>query len=401
MLKKKVFIALFCFITSILCNAQTPEKEYLVQFGELITIKSSILKETRDIWVYLPPNYHDTYHQPARYPVLYILDGDIHFHSLSGLVQILGAGLNGTYVIPEMIVIAIPNTNRARDLAPTTLVDNDSSTNSYSNKTNKGLNFLKFIRDELIPKVDSSYRTMDYRTFIGQSLGGLTVINALQTIPETFNAYVAIEPSLWWDDKVLLKQIKDYFNGSDLKGKTFFLAQANTLNKKDSVNLHYESIKEMLTILETRNRSNLKWKYKYYGNDNHASVALVGEYDALRFIFEKFHAGLNNIFGPKDLEAHYIRLSEELKTNMAPPERVVQRFGQVAMSSQKYNLAQEYFQMNIQYYPNSASALADMGNLIYTKGLNTKAMEYYRSALSLDSDNEYLIDKIRSLKKEQ
>ena len=36
-----------------------------------------------------------------------------------GLVQILGTGVNGTFVVPEMIVVAIPNTNRTRDMTPT------------------------------------------------------------------------------------------------------------------------------------------------------------------------------------------------------------------------------------------------------------------------------------------
>ena len=55
----------------------------------------------------------------VKYPVLYLLDGDAHFHSVTGLLQILGTGINGTFVLPEMIVVAIPNTNRTRDMTPT------------------------------------------------------------------------------------------------------------------------------------------------------------------------------------------------------------------------------------------------------------------------------------------
>jgi predicted alpha/beta superfamily hydrolase len=51
--------------------------------------------------------------------VLYLLDGDAHFHSVTGLIQFLGTGINGNFVIPEMIVVAISNTDRTRDLTPT------------------------------------------------------------------------------------------------------------------------------------------------------------------------------------------------------------------------------------------------------------------------------------------
>lgn len=73
----------------------------------------------RPYLVYTPPSCNDTTATPQRYPVLYLLDGDAHFHSVTGLIQILGTGVNGTYVVPEMIVVAIPNTDRMRDMTPT------------------------------------------------------------------------------------------------------------------------------------------------------------------------------------------------------------------------------------------------------------------------------------------
>ena len=397
----KGLIILFYYLLPFICSAQSSPKQHLIEFGELVSIDSKILNEVRDIWVYLPPNYHDTFHEPAQYPVLYILDGDIHFHSISGLIQILSAGLNGTYVIPEMIVIAIPNTDRTRDLTPTrSLKGVDGKDAFWYDSSGGGSNFLNFINYEVIPKIDSSYRTSNYRTIIGQSLGGLTVINALCTIPETFNAYVAIEPSLWWDEKDLLHQISDYLNKSDLTGKTLFLAQANTLSKKDSLNVHYESIKEFLTILETRNQSNLNWEYEYYENDGHASVALIAEYDALRFIFEKFYASIGEIFGPKDLQTHYAELSTDLKIHLIPSERVIHRFGVVAMYSHQPELAEEYFRMNIKYYPNSPSVYADMAQLNENNEMKLKAIEYYKLALSLDITNKYLVNKITSIEHE-
>ena len=68
---------------------------------------------------------------------------------------------------------------------------------------------------------------MPYRILVGHSLGGTTAINALYTIPETFNAFVAIDPSLSWDDSALLRQAKDYFRSARLEGKALYLAKDN------------------------------------------------------------------------------------------------------------------------------------------------------------------------------
>src|SRR5687768_9949355 len=104
--------------------AQAPANA--VSIGVRDPVWSATLRENRRYLVYTPPSYSDTTYQPRSYPVLYLLDGDAHFHSVTGLVQILGTGVNGTFVVPEMIVVAIPNTNRSRDMTPTK-VDRDAT----------------------------------------------------------------------------------------------------------------------------------------------------------------------------------------------------------------------------------------------------------------------------------
>src|SRR5262245_8192393 len=89
-----------------------------IKIGEKFSIQSKILNERRSYWLYLPQSYHEKTFAPKRYPVLYLLDGGAHFHSTSGVVQFMGAGINGNIQIPELIVVAIPNTQRTRDLTP-------------------------------------------------------------------------------------------------------------------------------------------------------------------------------------------------------------------------------------------------------------------------------------------
>src|SRR3954471_19240522 len=100
-------------------QAQAPAAARTITIGRIDSVWSPTLKENRNYIVYTPPGYAQSPYLPRAYPVLYLLDGDAHFHSVTGLLQFLGTGINGTYVVPEMIVVAIPNTNRTRDLTPT------------------------------------------------------------------------------------------------------------------------------------------------------------------------------------------------------------------------------------------------------------------------------------------
>ena len=363
----------------------------LITIGKRDSLNSAILKETRNYFVHLPQNYDNAMFSQGRYPVLYLLDGEAHFNSVSGLVEILGSGINGTHVIPDMIVVAIPNTDRTRDLTPThTLLDYQNNQQEFFRSSGGNNNFLHFIKDELIPHIDSSYRTMPYRVFVGHSFGGIAVINALYTIPEAFNAYIVIDPSLWWDHQVLLEKAKTYFQYANLKGKSLYLAQANTLVTGDTnVNTHFESIRSFATLLETRNRSGLRWKYDYYGDDDHGSVPFISEYAGLRFIFNDYHVHFNDIaLHPEKIKEQFSQFSEETGVQFMPPEEVINNMGYNMMNNKQYALAIQYFQMNIEFYPKSANVYDSMGEALMNKGDTKRAIEYYQKSLQLNPSND-------------
>src|SRR5687768_5196026 len=85
--------------------------ESVLKLGRRDSVYSEILGETRHYWIHLPSSYFDKSIQPMKYPVLYLLDGNIHFHAVTGMTEILSTGVNGTHVIPEMIIVAILNTD--------------------------------------------------------------------------------------------------------------------------------------------------------------------------------------------------------------------------------------------------------------------------------------------------
>ena len=133
------------------------QNENKVVIGKIDSVYSKILSEQRKIWVYTPDMTSGIRGQ--RWPVLYLLDGDAHFPSVAGMIQQMSQA-NGNSVYPEMIVVAIPNTDRTRDLTPTHIVSDPPMMDSnFSKNTGGGENFVAFIEKELMPHIDSAYPT--------------------------------------------------------------------------------------------------------------------------------------------------------------------------------------------------------------------------------------------------
>ena len=377
-----------CCLLLIPCLGIT-QNDNRITIGKADSVWSSTLKERRKILIYTPPSYNDVNFLPAKYPVLYLLDGEAHFHSVTALIQYLGTGINGNYVIPEMIVVAISNTDRTRDLTPTHLdKDDEGKPQPFLRNSGGNTNFFSFIKNELIPHIDSAFRTSPYRLFVGHSFGGITVINALYAIPETFQAYVSIDPSLWYDNQLLLKKATDFFSKSNLKGKFLFVSQANTLNAGDSNrNMHFESIIQFNSVMQAYNSSGIQYQYKYYPDDDHGSVPFIAEYDALRFIFEGYKPNMARIAkDPALVKEHYKKLSEKLGMQFLPPERTINDLGY--RSFRDLDKAIAFFQLNIDLYPKSPNVYDSMGEAWMEKGDFKKAIDYYEKSLALNPANE-------------
>ena len=74
--------------------------------------------------------------------------------------------------------------------------------------------FKKFLKEELMPYIDSNYRTSGHTAGIGHSLGASFVIDAM-TQDDMFDDIIAISPNMVWDDDYYANMIKNFdFAGS-------------------------------------------------------------------------------------------------------------------------------------------------------------------------------------------
>ncbi|HLO42522.1 MAG TPA: alpha/beta hydrolase-fold protein [Phycisphaerales bacterium] len=161
--------------------------------AETFTIDSTILHETRRINVLLPTIYGAPVE--GALPTLYMPDGglDEDFLHIAGLVQVLTS--NGA--MRPVILVGIENTQRRRDLTGPTQNPEDRA---IAPVVGGSAAFRGFLRDELMPAVRAKYRTTQEAGIVGESLAGLFVLETLFEDPDLFQNYIAVDPSLWWND---------------------------------------------------------------------------------------------------------------------------------------------------------------------------------------------------------
>ncbi|MEO5684769.1 MAG: alpha/beta hydrolase-fold protein [Chitinophagaceae bacterium] len=262
-------------------NAQegTP---YTYPPSEIVTIHSRVLNEDRKIYIHCPKP--DSANPGKRFPVLYLMDGENHFELLAQYADYLSRP--DVLAIPKMIIVGIPNTERRRDLTPSVSITDYSGKPDSSNlmKPSGGNDFfLKFINTELIPAIDTRYKTKSYKILAGHSFGGLSSINCMLTHPEMFNAYIAVSPSFWWDNQYLLKLAgKKLTNGSALNKMLFY----SDGNEGGSSSFFHLDLLRFDSLIANKKLSGLTYTYKHYPDETHMTEPIVAYFDALRFIFK-------------------------------------------------------------------------------------------------------------------
>lgn len=399
---KKIILSILILFFSASAIAQVNNK---VIIGTIDSIQSKVLNEQRKIWIYVPNNFQVGIYSKQRYPVLYLLDGDSHFYSVVGMIQQLSQ-VNGNTICPEMIVVGIPNTDRTRDLTPTHVDANPPMVDSAFSKTSGGgENFVSFIEKELIPYIDSAYPTQPYKMLIGHSFGGLTVMNIVMNHTKLFNSYISIDPSMWWDKMNLLKSSKKVLAEKKFAGTTLYVGIANTMNEgmditkvqKDTstTTRHIRSILELDKIIKSETKNGLRYESKYYSSDDHGSVPLIAEYDAFRFIFDKYRLKLSSkdffdstIDIAKKIEYHYAEVSKLFGYKVFPTEGFINEYGYAFLQQKKYDKAGRFFKMNVDNYPESFNVYDSYGDYFLAIDNKPKAIENFKKALSIKENPE-------------
>lgn len=365
-------------VAAVLVLTRTASAAEPLAVFETVKVPSKVLGEERTALVSTPRGYETG---TARYPVLYLTDGDAHLLHTRGTIDFLAR--NG--LMPDVIVVGVPNTNRTRDLSPTRAVRHRADGTVEVVESSGGASkFLDFFEKELIPLVESRYRTVPYRVFAGHSLGGLFALTALIEKSGLFNASIAASPALDWDNDVILRRGEKFFEGRSELRHTLFVTMANEEDGAASPT-RFDQLRK---ILKRSKAKGFVWGAERMEDEDHGSVVLRSHYDGLRKVFEGWRLPLDRKAGGypgsvEELKKHYGRLSERFGYAVPPPELTVNQVGYQHLQRKDVAGALPFFLWNAELYPESPNVHDSLGEALEAAGRTREALASYEKAVEL------------------
>jgi len=233
------------------------------------TIKSAVLNEERTVVVQLPKSYQA---EPNKvYPVIYRLDGAGNIPLASAVIE----RLQNDNRAPEVIIVAIENTNRLRDFYPTV----NKEPQGPVGEGGGAATFLAFFEQELIPLVNKNYRTHDYKVISGASAGGVFAVYALQAKPELFQAHIAYSPAVWWNYGAMVKSTKSFI------AKTKDLNNYVYTNIGEEAGIMRERYDELQQSLQSHKAPGLRFFSDAFDGTSHNLTSSAGAFNAYYNLF--------------------------------------------------------------------------------------------------------------------
>jgi predicted alpha/beta superfamily hydrolase len=240
--------------------------------GETFTMESKIMGETRRINVYTARAWD--LKPDAPLPVLFMLDGGVaeDFVHTAGLLQISVASLT----MRSFMLVGIENTQRRRDMTPPT---ENAEDKKIAPVVGESATFRRFIREELMPLVKMRYNTTGETALIGESLAGLFVLETFLQAPEMFDTFIAIDPSVWWNNRRILKTAGDALRTRKRLDKTLFIATSGEKGQP-------ELAKQLEAALSDVKVEGLHWQMVQMLDESHMTIGHPAAMRAFRTVFK-------------------------------------------------------------------------------------------------------------------
>ena len=253
-----VTISLFLAARALASNR--PADGEVVPGGTYRRIHSAVLHEDRTLLVRLPGHYGTT---DKKFPVLYKLDGaKTIFLQTAGTIEYLA----DWELTPDHIVVAIENTDRNRDMMP----------------ERGAADFVRFLKEELIPFVDTNYRTNGFRVLCGQSLSSVFALYASLREPGTFDGYVLSSFGLSEAWLSLFEKELERSSRPGLQKRYLYVANGR-LDSYDPDGARARNGLRFIDSLRKSGAPGLRFKYRIYEDEGHVPFPTI--YDALRWIY--------------------------------------------------------------------------------------------------------------------
>lgn len=338
-----------------------------VPFARQFTLHSEILGEDRTVLVRVPESYN---RWTQRYPVLYMLDGELPlFTSHAGVIIQLSEWESR---IPEMILVGIPNTDRPRDMLPVGIDLPNGQIHGGGADA-----FLSFLTDELVPTIDSEFRTQPYRLLSGTSASGLAVAHALVTRLEGFSAFVASSPTVGTCERELFARAET----ADLEDETRrFLAIFSGDDDMEDIQKDCEDLAKLLRKVGANALDVRHWIHEDEGH-----CPFDGFRRSLLALYEYWTPEDEIIEAGQDaIQDHYMSLSEQYGYTIELPISAYESIAERMIDSNKADAAVELLQAGLERYAHATRIIFYLAIALSRCKRREEARRLLEDALAVD-----------------
>lgn len=404
MLLRTLIYSLFLTLSLAAEAALEVLKEQPVTQAQSLTFKSKLLTNPPKVDVYLPSDYHQTSEQ-VHYPLILTLDGWALSQTVSGVVSHLG----NTASMPKAIVVAI-NSNDEYAWGPEIFVSqsgwNDSKDTRLDGFSGGEANkYLTFLEQELLPLLDTRYRTNDFRILIGMSPSAAFALHTLWKAPNLFDAHfvfaasdvigMGYTPDSTFIDKIATSLAKE----PNRKGYLYVASAQREADKNPARQKNVDALIQALTPYTNRN---FKLKAEHIPNFGHYPMALPGLLNALDLVFPREKFGMSGKFSEflktdapfENLIAYYETLSKNVGFKVYPNPDLRRNSASLRVAGYrlrnkgKYDEAEKVYRLWLEISPNSIKAKYGLGMVYAEKGVNHIAIQHFEDALQLATQHQ-------------
>lgn len=373
-----LFLALLFIPLSQDLNAQNDGDA--VSIGNYRIIESKILGEQRRILVHLPEGYESS---TLRYPVVYHLYGDYVMSYFAEAASVLERLYNNK-AIPQVILIGVDNTDRYRDLRP---LKPDGSPGGAEK-------FAHYFREELIPFINSQYRTGDYKVLAGVQAGTCFGLYSLMEQPDLFQAYILDNsfdnPKIV--DDYLITRAKSFFT-QDKTIKKFLFMKVD----KGSTNLPHAL--EEKSIIESNTPKEFRFEFlqteavKNFMFETNFSIGCTKLFEGYEIPYDY------SITGIEDIQNYYDDYSRKIGFTANIPDRVLVEAVDYFNRQQQTSKARQILEFMLKINPNSLDGLFQLGQIKLLEGKYDEAKAHFTKFLTLRPQEAMVQNRISQIDK--
>lgn len=306
---KKTILLLFCLMAFFNINAQ--ETLYPTASDTTLMMKSKFFNFERKVFIRIPAGYQIC--DAQNYDVIYVFDTQDkpYFDMVNGLIPFTNMNYEGRFIVVGVCSPVSFKYLRQNDFLP--IPQTVARDKFYAGHNGYADSLCMFIQRELMPYVNSRYRTTGRSLAVGHSLGASFILEAMIN-HELFNDYIAVSPNLAYDgDRVAEELIK--YDYSKVSGSRFLFIS----NSSEEKNRRWEDWKPAREKLykfyqEKALPSNYTYRQKSYPDYNHMSCFPVALRDGMINYFN-YRDSADNVLSKKTYNVHI-----EVKTHNAASE---------------------------------------------------------------------------------